>query len=516
MRSLLTITAAATLLLGTLTEALPTTATLESQIPFISDTVSTSSSSLSDQLQERLTIDGLLRHSHKLQEIANDNGGTRVFSSGGHNATLSYIAESSIRNGYKTWLEPMLLNYTEKVKQEVSIVNPFEQEIHVGLMTFTESTPLEGVTAELAFVPGEGCEVSDYPNLHQKIALVKRGACAFGQKAYAAGEAGASALLVYNNEKGSLSGTLGQDFPSGAPTGGISDQDGAKLIGLLEQGPVELNVAIVEKREERLTHNVIAETQGGDKSNMIVIGGHSDSVVAGPGINDNGSGTATLLELSYLFRDVEPKNAVRFCWWTAEEYGLLGAKHHVSHLSEQERQNIALYLNFDMVASPNAINGIYDGDGSDSKLAGPPGSAAIETLFQDFFTDKEEPYDPSEFDGRSDYGPFIAVGIPSGGLFTGAEQAMTEDQAKRYGREAGVPYDKCYHQACDTIDNLDHDAFLLNARGVAHALATFSQSTELVDRQRESFRTSLKDNDAPYIDIEAIWPSGADKHDHTI
>ncbi|KAI9490827.1 M28 family peptidase [Zychaea mexicana] len=495
---------------------MPASVTVELQTAFMPDS-KTSSLSLTDQLQDSLTVDGLLRHSRKLQAIANENGGTRVFSSSGHNATLHYIAESVLQDGYHTWLEPMYLNYTEKVKQEVTLVSPFEQEIPVGLMTFTESTPLDGVTAELALVPGFGCEASDYPDVNHKIVLLSRGSCAFGQKAYAAGQAGASALLIHNNEKGSLSGTLGQDFPPGAPTGGISDEDGAKLIQLLEQGIVELQVAIVEKREERLTYNVIAETKGGDKSNLIVIGGHSDSVVAGPGINDNGSGTAALLELSHLFRDVEPVNAVRFCWWTAEEYGLLGAKHHVDNLSEKERHYIALYLNFDMIGSPNAVNGIYDGDGSDSKLAGPPGSAAIEKLFQDFFADKKEPYDPSEFDGRSDYGPFIQVGIPSGGLFTGAEVPMTEDQAKRYGRKAGLAYDQCYHQACDTIDNLNHDAFLLNARGVAHALATFSQSTALVDKQREKFRTSLKEEEQQSkIDIESIWPSGAEKHAHSI
>ncbi|KAI8136786.1 hypothetical protein BJV82DRAFT_638176 [Fennellomyces sp. T-0311] len=504
--TLITITAAA-LLLGA--NALPT---VESQTPFIA--APPQATPLSERLQDSLTLEGLLRHSEKLQAIANENGGTRVFSSGGHNATLSYIAESSLLNGYHTWLEPMYLNYTEKVKQEASVVAPIQQEIPVGLMTFTESTPLDGITSELRLVSNLGCDVSDYPDVRDKIALVKRGECAFGQKAYAAGEAGASAVLVYNNEKGSLSGTLGQDFPPGAPTGGISDEDGAKLIQLLEQGKVELHVAIVEKREERLTYNVIAETKGGDKSNLIVIGGHSDSVVAGPGINDNGSGTAALLELSYLFRDVEPVNAVRFCWWTAEEYGLLGAKHHVANLSEEERKNIALYLNFDMVASPNAINGVYDGDGSDSKLAGPPGSAAIEKLFQDFFVEKNEPYDPSEFDGRSDYGPFIAVGIPSGGLFTGAEVVMTEEQAKRYGRKAGVAYDECYHQACDTIDNLSHEAFLLNSRAIAHALATFSQSTELVDRQRNYMRVASPEYKE--IDIESIWPSGADKHAHVM
>ncbi|KAJ8658730.1 hypothetical protein O0I10_005454 [Lichtheimia ornata] len=476
------------------------------QTPF-----TTHSESLSQQLQDSLTIEGLLRHSRKLQAIADENGGTRVFSSPGHNATLAYIAESALLNGYHTWLEPMHLNYTEKVKQEASVVSPIHIDIPVGLMTFTESTPLEGVRAALIHAPGHGCNAEDYPNhVNGKIALVERGECAFGQKAYAAGQAGAKALLIYNNEGGSLSGTLGQDFPPGAPTAGISKEDGDKLLRLLAgHNKIELRVAIVEKREERLTYNVIAETKGGDENNVIVVGGHSDSVHAGPGINDNGSGTAALLEISYLFRNVQNRNKVRFCWWTAEEFGLLGAKHHVDNLSIEEKKKIALYLNFDMVASPNAINGIYDGDGSDSSMSGPPGSAAIEKLFQDYFKSKGEPYDPSEFDGRSDYGPFIEVGLPSGGLFTGAEVLMTEDQAERYGREAGVPYDACYHAACDDIDNLNHDAFLLNARAIAHAIATFSQSTDLVDREKDTLVTPSSSSQK--IDIERIWPSGAPK-----
>ena len=239
------------------------------------------SDSLSQQLQDGLTIEGLLRHSRKLQAIADENDGTRVFSSSGHNATLTYIAESALLNGYHTWLErryhhlmmndsmliicflAMHLNYTEKVKQEASVVSPIQIDIPMGLMTFTESTPLEGVRASLAHVPGHGCHVENYPkHVNGKIALVERGDCAFGQKAYAAGQAGAEALLIYNNEDGSLSGTLGQDFPAGAPTAGISKEDGDRLIRLLTgHNKIELRVAIVEKREERLSYNVIAETK---------------------------------------------------------------------------------------------------------------------------------------------------------------------------------------------------------------------------------------------------------------
>lgn len=304
----------------------------------------------------------------------------------------------------------MYLNYTETVKAEAKVLGgkPLSS---LKLMTFTTSTPVDGIEAPLLHIQGHGCDAAEYPdNANGKVILVERGECAFGQKAYAGGVVGASAVLIYNNDKGPLSGTLGQDFPEGAPTAGLSDEDGQYLLSLLQQGDVQVYAAIVELREERRTYNVIAQTKSGNPENVIVIGAHSDSVAAGPGINDNGSGTAALLELAHLVSRTEPNNAVRFCWWTAEEYGLLGAKHYVENLSEEERKKIALYLNFDMIASPNYYNGIYDGDGSDSAIKGPAGSGAIEKLFQDYFASKGESSDPSEFDGRSDYGPFI-VGV---------------------------------------------------------------------------------------------------------
>lgn len=253
------------------------------------------SASLSEHLQAQLTIEGLLRHSHKLTSIANNNGNTRVFGSRGHNDTVRYIAQSALENGYRTWLErkseamrrklnefvtsfrsetALYLNYTETVKQSVHMVIPIPDDIPVRLMTFTESTPAEGVTAPLALVSGLGCSSSDYSDkIRNSIALVKRGECAFGEKAYEAGKAGAKALLIYNNEDGPLSGTLGQDFPAGAPTGGITKEAGEQLISFLENGDVvTLTVTIIEKREERLTYNVIAETKvPGEKSCSFVV-----------------------------------------------------------------------------------------------------------------------------------------------------------------------------------------------------------------------------------------------------
>ena len=200
------------------------------------------------------------------------------------------------------------------------------------------------------------------------------------------------------------------------------------------------------------TSNVIAETPDGDPNSVIVVGAHLDSVGVGPGINDNGSGSATILEIAEQIRKVKPRNKIRFVWFGAEEHGLLGSEAYVDSLPQSERDKIAAMLNFDMVGSPNFVRFVYDGDLSDSdppEGGAPPASADIEQLFLDYFASQGLPTEPTAFDGRSDYGPFIFAGIPAGGLFTGAEVLKTPEEAAIYGGEAGEPYDPCYHLGCD-------------------------------------------------------------------
>ena len=198
---------------------------------------------------------------------------------------------------------------------------------------------------------------------------------------------------------------------------------------------------------------MIAETRDGDPDNVIVVGAHLDSVGVGPGINDNGSGSAGILEIAEQMRKVKPRNKVRFIWFGAEEHGLLGSEAYVDSLPQSERDKIAAMLNFDMIGSPNFVRFVYDGDLSDSEPpegGAPPASADIEQLFLDYFESQGLATEPTAFDGRSDYGPFIFAGIPAGGLFTGAEGIKTAEEAAIYGGTAGAPYDPCYHLGCDT------------------------------------------------------------------
>ncbi|MEV2272093.1 M28 family peptidase [Nonomuraea africana] len=223
-------------------------------------------------------------------------------------------------------------------------------------------------------------------------------------------------------------------------------------------------------------YNVLADWPGGNPDDVLMVGAHLDSVTAGPGINDNGSGSAAILEtaLEVSRQALRPTKHLRFAWWGAEELGLRGSSFYVTNLATTERAKIKGYLNFDMVGSPNAGYFVYDGDNSDGVGAGPgpAGSAELERTLQDYFASIGVPTRGTDFDGRSDYGPFISRGIPAGGTFTGAEGIKSSAQAQLWGGTAGQAFDPCYHRACDTASNINDTALDRNADAVAHAVWT--------------------------------------------
>ena len=274
--------------------------------------------------------------------------------------------------------------------------------------------------------------------------------------------------------------TLTANNTSGIPVLGTTYGLGATLAGT--PGLV-MRVFANTLRQVLPTFNVLAEKTGKNDDNVVMAGAHLDSVLAGPGINDNGSGSGALLEAAEQLANTNPQNTLRFAWWGAEESGLVGSTNCVNGLSQAEKDRIALYLNFDMVGSPNYIFMMQDADQSSfvAPVAVPPGSTAIEDLFESYYTLVGEPYDDSAFDGRSDYQAFIVNGIPAGGLFTGAEVPKTAEQAAIWGGTVGAQFDPCYHQACDTFANNSDHALSVNADAIAFAILTFAYSTETVN-----------------------------------
>ena len=339
-----------------------------------------------------------------------------------------------------------------------------------------------------------GCEASDFAGFPAgNVALVQRGTCTFRQKADNASAAGASAVVIFNEGQPGrtdlIVGTLGSAGVT-IPVVGLSFADGAAIVGQLGSGSVTLHVVTSTESETRQTVNVLAETgKQSDPSNVVVVGAHLDSVLPGPGINDNGSGSATILEVARQITKFKTTNRIRFAFWGAEELGLVGSTRYVASLSNAQKDAIALHLNFDMVGSPNFVRFVYDGDnsafppGPGGAQPGPPGSGAIERVFTDYFASQNLASAPTPFNGRSDYGPFITTtspahpgGIPAGGLFTGAEGIKTAAEAGVYGGTAAVAYDHCYHQACDTYDNVSLTGLDQMSDAVAHAVITTADS----------------------------------------
>ncbi|WP_424212321.1 M28 family metallopeptidase [Streptomyces sp. BI20] len=215
-------------------------------------------------------------------------------------------------------------------------------------------------------------------------------------------------------------------------------------------------------------YNLIADWPGGDPNSVLMAGSHLDSVTAGPGINDNGSGSAALLEnaLAVSRAGLQPTKHLRFAWWGAEELGLIGSKYYVNNTPAAERSKISGYLNFDMIGSPNPGYFVYDDD------------PTIEQTFKNYYAGLGIPTEiETEGDGRSDHAPFKNVGIPVGGLFSGADYTKTAAQAQKWGGTSGQAFDRCYHSSCDTTANINDTALDRNADAIAYAIWNLGTAT---------------------------------------
>lgn len=432
--------------------------------------------------RKAVTLAGIREHQAALQAIADANDSTRQSGTPGFDQSVEYVRAQLETAGYAVTVQPFTFQLVSDVTPptfEQTAPTPTEYVNGVDYATMSYSGSGD-VTASLAVPSGDnrGCSASDWAGFSAgSVALVQRGACTFRIKATNAVNAGASAVVVYNNIPGLLNGTLSEPRYT-HPVIGTTRTLGQSLAAQVAAGGVTVHVRTDTVAEERTSYNVIAETVSGDPNRVVVVGAHLDSVSRGPGINDNGSGSAAILEIAEQFaaQGRTARNKLRFMWFGAEESGLIGSTRYVASLSQDERDDIMAMLNFDMVGSPNYVRFVYDGDGSATSPAGPPGSAFIEDLFVDYFNRQGLASEPTAFSGRSDYGPFTAIGIPAGGLFTGAEGIKTAAQAAVYGGTAGVAYDPCYHLACDTYANNSDGGLDEMSDAAAHVVLTMSRT----------------------------------------
>ncbi|MBB3018055.1 Zn-dependent M28 family amino/carboxypeptidase [Microvirga lupini] len=411
------------------------------------------------------------RHVQALQDIATANGGNRAAGTSGYDRSAEYVADQLRAAGYNVRFEEFTFPFFDERSPPVLVSRPKELDAvtlpREALRTLASSGSGD-VTAsvhavDLALneeplqISTSGCEREDFVGFTPgHIALVRRGTCPFQTKAELAQAAGAAGLIIMNQGTGDQTGIFGGRLSTQAsiPVLGVTTEVGRKLAEAV-QDPLRNRVRLKIEVETgtRSTRNVLAD-RGETGGSFIVVGAHLDGVSEGPGMNDNASGTAAVLETALrLAKEPATATPIRFAFWGAEERGLVGSRHHLDALSEEQRQRIRFYINLDMVGSVNFGRFIQL-----SQTERTAETAGIIQAFTDHFESKDLAVEERSRNQRgfgSDDAAFAAKNIPTLGLFTGAGNAKSDEHAARFGGQAGQPYDPCYHKACDNAENVD-------------------------------------------------------------
>jgi aminopeptidase Y len=440
----------------------------------------------SRQPSSSITAADLRGHLAALQRIASRNGGNRFAGTAGYDASARYVAERMRAAGYRVRFQEFRFPFV--ADRSPPVLRPggaqrFVPNRDYGTLLYSGSGAVQApVVAVDLLLPSpsanastSGCEGPDFASFPRgAVALLQRGGCFFREKVENAAAAGAVAVVVMNEgnpgRRGLFQATLGSPQVS-IPALAASVQVGDALRNGRSSGPTGVSVALRADviAETRRTRNVIAESRTGNPGKLVVAGAHLDSVDRGPGVNDNGSGSALVLAVAESLARSHPANRLRFVWWAGEELGLLGSRRYVSQLSPAELRRHALYLNFDMVGSKNFVPFVYQGSGA------PPGSAQIERVFTRYFDAHGQRFALTDIGGASDHAPFARAGVPVGGLFSGADGDKSAAQKAAFGGQAGQPYDACYHRSCDTLANVDVAFATKLARAAAFAVAHFGR-----------------------------------------
>ncbi|MES0835145.1 MULTISPECIES: M28 family peptidase [Nocardiopsidaceae] len=434
-----------------------------------------------DRLADLVTAGAVREHMENLDTIAEYNGGNRATNTPGYDVAALYVEDQLERAGYETYRHEY--DYELWREQSPSVLAQtapgeavYEADVDYVPMSYSGSgdvtAPAVAVNADST---ASGCSPDDFAGFPEgAVAITVRGTCPFSEKVQNSADAGASAAVVVNNADEVFLGTI--ETVSAIPAVGVSGLTGADLIAA---DGLELRVKVDATVSAESSYSVLAETAEGRDDNVVVVGAHLDSVEDGPGINDNGSGTAFVLETAIrLAEQADPNNKVRFAFWGTEEEGLVGSTEYVADLTEQQLEDIALYLNFDMIGSHNYGRFVLDGGMELPDSSGAPsGSGAIAKVFADYFASQDQVSEPGVLSGRSDYRAFMESGIPSGGLFSGADGIKSEEQVEWYGGTAGEAFDPYYHTADDTMEHIDWDSVAELSAAGAHGVEFFAEST---------------------------------------
>ena len=400
-------------------------------------------------LRDAVGADRIAEDLAAFDDIAGANGGTRAAGTPGYDASADYVAQRLEEAGWDVERQEFSFPFFDDPATSTLAIEDGDQAWTVE----RDFRPLiysaaGDVTGPLAVIDG-GCDPDDFEDLPDgAIALTLRGGCFRRQQVQNAQRAGAAAIITATQAQRDqvLRPTLLDPDGIEIPALGASRELTDALIEAAERDS-DLTLHVDVSTEQRTATNVIGSSAGTQDGPTVMLGAHLDSVIDGPGINDNGSGASLVLELARAIGERPHRSPIRVGFWAGEELGILGSRHYIDTLSPDEQRDIAIYLNFDMVGSPNPGRWVYSGDGS-------PLGRSTTQRFLDWFEEAGLNAAPLDLGGGSDHGAFAAAGIPTGGLFTGANERLTDVQADTFDATANEPADPCYHLPCDTDANV--------------------------------------------------------------
>jgi hypothetical protein len=379
---------------------------------------------------------GLARHQRALDRIAREDGGDRAAGTQGYADSVAYVAGELRRAGWRVRVQDVpMAAWRERSSASLSVAGSALRPIEDFRVPAYSGA---GTAVGALRAVDDGCQRSDFAALKPgEVAFTGFGTCFLWRKALNAKRAGASALIAQTapSPRGVAFATLV------VPNIGLPVVMMSRRVPARDGDLIQLTVNSAGGRGT--TQDVIAEL--GPRSGPVTMAGaHLDSVPSGPGVNDDGSGVAALLEVAHTFGD-RPPGRVRLGFWGAEEEGLIGSRAYVRSLTQPQRREIAAYLNFDMLGSPNAVPAVYsDGD------------PRLGRLLRRVHPGRERAV---LVGNRSDGSAFQEAGVPINGLYSGAEPGP-----------GGRPRDPCYHLPCDTFANVNMGSLLPMARAAARAL----------------------------------------------
>jgi Zn-dependent M28 family amino/carboxypeptidase len=475
-------------------------------------------------LRNAVTRAEVLRYEQRLNAIGLSNENNRLTASQGNFESVNYVIGELRKIGYSPTLVPYANTsspnaWSEKTPSTLEVVTSPNQTTLPNGKTFVNGTAATSDFAQMTWsqsaditaqvIPAariqipppatadtvrSGCSMSDYPAaVKDNLVLVQRGGCTELVKAINARANGAKGLIIMNEGQTGRTASaryISQTYP-GTVGLGVTYALGQQLYEAAQTGPVTLHFKSDNNLTLRIDYDISAETPGGDPTHVLQVGAHIDGVAAGPGINDDGTGTAMNLTIAsqIMKLGITPKYKIRFGWFSGEEQGLFGSTFFVNQLNSLQTTQTLAMLDYDMIASTNWIPFMYvPNDATEPTL--PAAQRAAEATLSKTHVDylnsklnvKQVDY---PFDNRSDYAqwrrPSATRGVPATGFYTGAEgiktaQQVTDNAASTAGTggQAGIQADPCYHEWCDTVFNLSQYGLDEFTDVLAHSILSFA------------------------------------------